>query len=100
MIWTPKPICRHPLENTVTVTLSTKTESTMYRDEKQQYQTVKHILKLKRFTDKQISNIQKPIRFKPPQDKLYIGKVEHDGATNIHGSQLPPRCVQGLRPGP
>ena len=29
-----------------------------------------------------------------------MGKVEHDGATNIHGSQLPPRCVQGLRPGP
>ena len=45
---------------------------------------VKHILKLKNFKDSHVRNMSRVRRLKPIPDKLYTGKVEHDGHTRLH----------------
>ena len=62
----------------------TRTHCSHPNEQERQVHVVKLILRLKKFTPRQISNMGRPRQMRLPRDKIYTGKVEHDGTTRIH----------------
>ena len=53
-------------------------------EQARQVRTVKLIMSLKNFSGPQICNMSRKRHLKPLRDKLYTGKIEHDGPSQIH----------------
>ena len=53
-------------------------------EQARQVRTVKLIMSLKNFSVPQICNMSRKRHLKPLRDKLYTGKIEHDGPSQIH----------------
>ena len=53
-------------------------------EQERQVHVVQHILRHKNFSPNQFVNMNKMRQFRPPRDKLYTGKVEHDSTSKIH----------------
>ena len=62
----------------------TRTHCSDPREQERQVQVVKHILHLKGYRPRQIKHMRRRRQPKPPDDKLYTGKIEFDNVTKIH----------------
>ena len=62
----------------------TRSHCTDLQEQKRQVGVVKHILRLKKYSERQITNMSRKRRMKPLREKLYAGKIEHDNVSRIH----------------
>ena len=49
---------------------------------------VKHILRLKKYSERQIMGMCRKRSLKPLREKLYTGKIEHNSVSRVHKYSL------------